>query len=64
MIYREIENPERRTQFNFHLRLRKWVDPQPLDEYSPDCPSCLRGRDHTITDHERSLRRVREASRA
>lgn len=58
MIYREINDPDKRTQFNWHSGLRKWVDPKPVDDKDPDCPACLRGIDHTLKDHERNLARA------
>jgi len=33
-------------------------------EYHPDCPSCLRGRPHTQSEHDAALRRVYASSRA
>ena len=36
---------------------------EPNQTYHPDCPACLRGRNHTRLEHELALRRVFYASR-
>lgn len=30
--------------------------------YDPDCPACLRGRPHLMSDHDQALARVHKAS--
>lgn len=48
-------------------RLLSALAPAPgstLVTYSSDCAACLRGRTHTLAEHEAILRRNREASRA
>ena len=62
MVYELIADPNERREFNWHPHLRDWV--RVTDIYSPDCPACLRGRDHTVIQHELQVLRVLEASRA
>lgn len=40
-----------------------WPLPRP-NEYSADCPTCLRGLPHSQAQHEASLRRAVEGSHA
>lgn len=61
MIFREIDDPGRRTDMNRHPGLRTWVYPGPVDDYNADCPACLRGRDHTLRQHEQAIQRATES---
>jgi len=55
-VYRKAE-VEERGNLNYIPAAKDWGFP--TDIHDADCPACLRGRVHSVEEHEAALRRAR-----